>query len=1010
MALPTGVQLTTLNTWLTGAYNFATTYTRNTKPFLFSALNVNKLSFGEQLTAEEIPDECGSAFAQAKSAIAALQAYQATNNAIWLTRGLLYLESLITYFFVSDVPNPVNSANLWASHWLINADTTSLTSKGSQSSADPFNYGYFEVDVVFTSGLGVISAGTPNNGELLANVYRVHTGELLYQNVNAPLISTGNLVVDYWVSDYKLLGTNYRITPTLTKTSTSDTPGTIKLTSSFSGTAKVVYSCWDGASIAPYEKVEIYPMWHKPTTVNMSFRAMFAAYEAFSLALTLTSNVRWQRAALSVANTINSTIGISNESFYYKESADTILFTRPGSKLVQTSNSNGYTATRENSGDLINYLKVVVGADTNPTIQLQNSVVITNVSSAVVISAKVAITVSTILEVILNDGINNYIAPWLIIGDSASHTKNFNYLNFLRWTTGTNWHSTINLAPLTTYGATDVGESVVLSVEQDTALLRVITFTVATTTGGVTLNNGIYLTTPPNVTYSSNALITIRVQDSDGDYWYSSLPSTSGALTTTALSWSSFTNLISKPSPGSGNILNVSFESNTNAVLKLYYLGANPLVIPLNSTVVLAAIRSNVAAAHTIWFGDFKANSNPNNTLNYSPAIVPFSAITSGNTVLSAGLFPQVQNQSAYYWRVVGVNSYADTVINFIDLSQLSYTAQSPTALNTLLTPNYFWLYWSTAFFKAYGVINNFSFNSPLVSSRSATNHYYVFEDLAKYLLLNPSDAKVKKLLINYLEWVKLNLANSSNLPTEILPGVTPTVLGHNPVNIALALKTAIYANASGLSSVATIDIIQRCYTYLTSEYVGTGLMAGSFSANQSTFVVSGTTYRQYGALMHSEIVSAITELINYKDKLFFVNVSLLNQAGVFPNISPSRIESITLPPFKANKVKFDDGSTQRTLLSQGGVKTELVLGYEDLSDEQAKTFIDFWRLSQGQRIPFTLPSTIINHPTVIIAALSAQGSTTYWRFADAFDLDTEFATNLRGIRKANIKIVSVIN
>jgi hypothetical protein len=111
---------------------------------------------------------------------------------------------------------------------------------------------------------------------------------------------------------------------------------------------------------------------------------------------------------------------------------------------------------------------------------------------------------------------------------------------------------------------------------------------------------------------------------------------------------------------------------------------------------------------------------------------------------------------------------------------------------------------------------------------------------------------------------------NATTPLTEFNASAYPSVTYTAPDCSALILRAALYANMAGGASDVTFRIIHKCLAYLRSRYISSGVMAGSWSQFQPTFVVTSVTYNEYMANWHSDIIIAISELIKYRDQLTY--------------------------------------------------------------------------------------------------------------------------------------------
>jgi hypothetical protein len=1037
---------TVVATWLLMSNNFLDRFTKNTFPYLFSANKIPRNNFHVvEGRRGYLPAEAGVSEGSTIAMKASFSAYKATKNTAWLTKGVDYTEAYLNYFYVEKTP-PANSTTdtVWISHWAVNASDYAIPGKGDQGTQRAFNFGKFGIIVSFVNGVGTIPSGGTTKGENIADLFRVYSveGDILYQSVNAPLKSGTNFTISYWVSNYRLDGGNFRQDTSGLRTATNESAGKIVLggtQANYTGSAKIIYTIWIPGNIPAFSLLEPYPCWHNPvrpgaeTYLGFAVDAGWWGADGFSECYKYTGNIKYANAYNATANTMVGCAVVANPSFYYKKEPSTNPFIAPGSQAVQINNPNGYTASRVISqGIFNNFLRLdIPGGNVGeyPSFEVQNYIVQTATSSLLKVYIEVASNVTQVIEIVLslasdpNDISQEYRAYWVVKGDSTVRNITIDYQSFIKWNSNTVWHPLIADAPVYTYGTgviTSVTEQAVIDAKL--AIIQEIKITSASSVMGVGLVLANFSDQPPSIRYAatSGSEATgwrVKITDSGGYEWVSSLPSTNGAFSIFSGGWGKYTSISGRSSPANGTIQKCEFECSFKSTLKIYYCGGQPEVIPTSRTAYKALVRTRVRTAQIIWLGDFKPINNTNDKLKYNPGVVPFTINVlsdglGGFTKDSWGGAPYAGYQSPYHWQLWGYPERANQALQFLSDSQDAYLKQSGIGLRAPFMQVFLWKYWDTADFRTYGSTGDeWSWNGADPNTGWANYCYRPIESVARYLILNPQSNLARKILTFFFKWIQQFLISSSGMPpTDIPPVVSPQANYHEPHAAALIMRAALYANVAGLMPQETLDIIQRCFNYLQTQFVATGEMRGSFSAGQPTFTSNGATYREYFAFWHMEIINSISELLNYRNSLKYPATSLLTKAGVFPSITPSRIEGVTLPPFKANRNKFDDGNSQRILQSFSGVKMGMTLVYENLSADEVAVFINFWRLSQGSRIPFIIPASIFIDPPAFISAIAAQGSTTYWRFSETYNIETEFATSTRGLYNTSIKIVSVIN
>ena len=261
---------TVVDNLLAGSLTWLQTYTRDTLPLAANSSYVTVNAFHNVLgRGGYFPGSAGTTEGQAALGRACMEAFFQTQDTQWRDYAINLGNALISEYYNDPVPTSGNEFDtIWAPHWLINVKEA-FVSRGPQDSTDPLNYGDFGRIITFTNGEGSIPNGTPENGELLAVVYKVYSvdGTLLWTNVDSPLVAGTEYAINYFVSDFQLKGQNFRIfadtessggTPPVV---TAEPAGKIVLTGTYSGQARLVYSTYTGPVIQINQLFEPYPLW-----------------------------------------------------------------------------------------------------------------------------------------------------------------------------------------------------------------------------------------------------------------------------------------------------------------------------------------------------------------------------------------------------------------------------------------------------------------------------------------------------------------------------------------------------------------------------------------------------------------------------------------------------------------------------------------------------------------------------------------------------------------------------
>lgn len=734
---------------LYGALQFSNTYRRDSFPVLMSTRYLLPNSFHAiEGRRNYFPGSktvgCATSEAQTSFARACFYAYEASGDVNWKNLGINILQGFIDYFFVDAVPTTSNTK--WDSHWLCVAFGSTPT-KGAQPNTTPvtlpFNYGNFDTSVTFTNGLGTLGTSS-----LLADVYKVYDGTLKYKNIYAPLLDGGTeYEIDYWVSNYSLAGTAYRVYPDGTRVTTTEAFGTIKLKTTFTGTLKVVWSDYSGGTVtAPTTPrqgqglIEPYPFWQacqKPdgrTILNTAFDTYWWGYDAFELAYKHTNNITWRNAANAFKYTAQQAMLIENLSYYHKKENSSYPFSYPGTQAFTTNDGSNpaptLTATRENTEVYQKgYLVLNMGepvANSYPTLQFQNFINQTELNSNVSILVECAINVDTILEIKLSisqdvfDTNQEYTAYWKVTGNLVERNIEFTLNNFIRWGDSICWHPKIAEEPVFTFSGD--GGTISHRYNQDfffsdgtRPLFYDVTMSKEAGYAGFGLNNCNFSNFPPTIRYALSGDVRIRIKDSNDAYWYCNLLARGdGEFMTFQGSWNKFTGT---GSPGTGKIKEIVFEvMSGTARLVFHYLVNNPNYelekIPVSTTVYRASIVSKVRQAHILKIGTFRPINNPLDKIPYTPGLVPFTRNTT--RIPQGATFERLEDSwgqgivymgylSPYHQYIWGDIAATNNQISMLLDSFTAYTNQSDDQIRGLPIQVFLAALWDSAPFLTYG-------------------------------------------------------------------------------------------------------------------------------------------------------------------------------------------------------------------------------------------------------------------------------------------------------------------
>lgn len=893
--------------WISAMNTHLTTYTRSTSPLLINSQYLLVNSFHEVLgRGGYFPPSAGTTEGQYLAIRGCIAAYERTGNADWLNRAINMGNAAVAYFYLDGIPS--NPATFWSPHWLVNVKSPFI-SKGLATAPDPLNYGYFDVVVNFVNGVGVIPSGGATQGLLVSDVYSVYAmgAKLLWQNVYAPVVQGTQYEIEYWVSNYLLAGQNYRVYPTTASSSgtpptpTAETAGTVKLTTNFNGNLKVTYAAYVGSTIAVNQRFEAYPMWRPmlPGEIQCAFDTLWWAWDAYDDLFRVTGNTAWQRARDATLYSTVLSADIPNLTHFYKEDDNPDPFAYPGSQVVQVNNPNGYTASRQTTGDLTDFLRVQVAAapaGNFPSCEVQNFAVVAQIDGNTTIRVNAAHSRDTLVEIVLStssDPFNFtelYICNWVLNASTTTPSlRTFLPGDFIRWRKASEylvWYPTVAETPIYDFngggGTVDVTRLHVTLPEGGNDYFPVVYRIQLDNNSGFAgaglVLNGKKIRRPPRMHYRHTGNdVVLRITDGEGNKYDRTITEGSGGWRKTTFSWGDFdwsednsSNDEEDPTT-QADIQGIEFHAKDGAAtIWIYWVSENdrndPERLPYPCLVYKASFVSRDKLAHTFWLGNFRPQNSPSDDLQYNPGVVPFTVNSIDNVIDAWRGIPLTGYQSPYHWLKWGYTAYLNQCLDYLEAAQADYAQQNENNTTGPWTPAFSWAYWDNGDFLANG-INGFGWSSPDPNTMWEGYMHRTVEAIAKAWMLEPTNQRLSRLTMKFLGWIDSFYfkRNSVQPPTNYREFVDPTVEYHCPHAAALIGRAALYANLAGGSPSITFRLIIRSLDYLESQYISTGPMAGSFTANQPVF---NSIYRENFAFWAAEELIFFCELLKYKDQL----------------------------------------------------------------------------------------------------------------------------------------------
>jgi hypothetical protein len=905
--------------WIADSKTFIDTYTRNTLPLYINNDGLLINSFHTVLgRGGYFPGSAGTTEGQAVVVRAAMAAFNATGVTAWKNLATTAADALLTKYYPIQIPSGWTAANgIRVPHWLINIKS-SFVSKGKVEN-NPLNYGHFDLLVNFVNGVGTIPTGSPNFGDLLANVYIVYpsTDKLLWQNVYTYPLGGFRYEVDYWVTNVMLEGIVSRqygdseSNGGRLPTPTTEAAGKIVLKTAFTGTAKVVYSSYSGPTIAVGDLFEPYPMWRKLRAGEAlaAFDVFPWSEDAFDELWKATNTVKYREARDCTIYSESIVAQVNNPSRWFQKDDATNPFSFPGSQVILANHAPGAiaTATRVVGGIKDQWIDIDIPASTMlyPSAEYQNFAV--QIKAAENMTVTVAIECSQATDITINLSLARsafdyslYYAAHILIAANTPTTRTFGMEDFLWWDLQrTSWHPHVAENPTYVYSGGGGTTSVTKELEPIGALNRII-YRFQLNKGGGYAGAGLValgkpLVFPVEILYRSTGGEASLKATVDGvDYLYV-LPTT--GWTTVKIQSSQF---VGSPRPSAIiSNLEIVATGTTATDVGLFFVGFRPLTMQLPVQTYKASIVTRITTAHRLSIGEFSASGSPSENLTYSPGAVPFTVnvVSTGNPASPLAVdawrgAPYVAYISLGWYVKQGLWSRLRKGLDFLLESQVQYARQNVNQTNGPFAPVFYWGAWDSGDLSPNGVdIWSFVGSDPstdwvgyAVRPVESTAHGWYRLVTGDYASTPPSDkdeliAKSQKITMQFLWWVSsfYTKRNSIQPPTNFKPKVDPEVNYHEPHAAAFMLRTAIYANLAGGDAATTIRVIKASIDYLKSQRITTGAMLGSFAAGQPAFTTGGTNYREYYGFWHVEIIEALAllhtkkALLNYPDCMYLI-------------------------------------------------------------------------------------------------------------------------------------------
>jgi hypothetical protein len=134
--------------------------------------------------------------------------------------------------------------------------------------------------------------------------------------------------------------------------------------------------------------------------------------------------------------------------------------------------------------------------------------------------------------------------------------------------------------------------------------------------------------------------------------------------------------------------------------------------------------------------------------------------------------------------------------------------------------------------------------------------------------------------------------------------------------------------------------------------------------------------------------------------------------APVYPEIQLNYFKDVTPSTYGVQTYDFEDGTESRRAVYTWGYKTKINLVYEGKTADDVASLMNFYASVQGTVGEFTLPISIMLHPsayqTALVNLARANDTDTFtqilWRFEGPPQIDTQF-TNIYNF---NVSLLSM--
>jgi hypothetical protein len=900
-----------------------------------------KSFIAEQTYDLSLPYQAGNLRDNAAIALALIESYSVSGNTQAFNIGLAVINSVLSRLYTPGTPTSPDDLNFYA-HWalLVRGDINTK----SPVRPLPENSGIFPSStsaIAFTyQSEGVYKSNIAD----LADVYKITVQNYglsgLY--VYAPYMNPADEVkVLYWIDKYNLKVTKNSVTGFITFSSndTLNVPGDVVVNLTSAQNCRVVHSVFDTVGLANYQRVEGFPFFRPPLSGETTIQtAAFAyLYDCYDRLREYTLNTAWdiyKSASAAVFSNFVRTYS-QNETIKYdifKPEPLAIGGDSPYIGIGQgrfTYNSAGYSLTISRSNP-DGYYEITVSGMTQIVYQeagVRNTSVFVDWDTDTRLKVRLKSTINQVVRIYLSTDETNfraldelYFAPVYLVANTWTEF-NLKYLDFVRFYSNeiskTIWHPTQRSTPLIGYGDSATAPSwtylhtTVNLFYNEPRYPVVLEVTLAKLSGqqtGVYLNNSVdeYSTVlqMPEITMKLvSGNIVIYLLDANDNLFYT----TTTVLGIPTGSWVKVnvpTSLLYATIPGtifqsSQPIKRLYFQldtASTSGVFQLYLVGNEPDPVPVSTRIYETSIGTRATSSHTITIDYLRVENTANIFLPYTNGVLP-PYINKLGTSFRGLQFPRVDNQSLYLMEKFGMSEKTN-VLNFYQDAAKDLTSRSGVyQTKGLFTPVFRWESYINHPDYPTNTWQLFNTCFPTIRTDDMNMQYYAVLDIAKAWAIDKANISYKQLVEDFLDLINhfwsneiSSTADTGNAPNQLYvdtgSNVRPLLdAGFKNVHgSALCLQIGIYANLAGGDRLQTLRLITRAYSFLNSQYVSTGGMAGTWTKDKPTAVsYSGTAWKQINTIEYAEVIRAYVLLCKQRvnlrypsraawDSLFYTN------------------------------------------------------------------------------------------------------------------------------------------